>query len=289
MILVQLALTLNVVRLNRRLRHQQEVVLQNQEQFRSLFQQAAVGFAYASPTGTIHRANQRLAELTNQTEVQLQRLNITDLIDSSDFSLANASFEAMRRGEIGQFSMQTRIGNDNRTVWTLFTLSAVRDQIGKMKYLIGVFNDITELKNLEHALDNEQRMKSVILNIAGDGILGLDKEGRHTFINPAAARLLGYQEQELMGRDSHACWHHTHKDGSPFPAEACPITAVLKDGIVHRGVDEIFWRKDGTSFAAEYISTPIREGDEVTGAVLIFRESDPNGLHQNNGLTPPPP
>lgn len=273
---LQLGLMFHSVNLNKRLRQQQSLMRQSEEQFRSLFQQAAVGFAYTSPTGQIQKANHRLQTLSNRSEVELQRLNISDLIHSDDLSAANAKFEAIRRNEISQFSIQTRISptiglmND---CWVLFTLSVVRNPMGEITDLIGIFDDITQIKQLEQRLHTEQHLKSLILNIAGDGILGLDKQGRHTFVNPTAARLLGYEQEELLGKDSHSCWHHTRRDGSVFPAHECPITSVLQDGIVHRGTDEIFWRKDGSSFATEYISTPMRDGEEeIVGAVLIFRE-----------------
>lgn len=271
---LQLGLTFNVYNLNKRLRQQQTVMLQSEEQFRSLFQQAAVGFAYTSPTGVILKANHRLQILTNKSEVELKRLNVSDLIHTEDLSTANTHFESMRRNEISQFSIQTKLDLDKNSEpsWVLFTLSAVRNPLGEITDLIGIFDDITQIKQLEQRLHAEQHLKSLILNIAGDGILGLDDNGRHTFVNPTAAKLLGYEPEELLGQDSHSCWHHTRSDGSHFPSSECPITSVLKDGIVHRGTDELFWRKDGSSFVAEYISTPMRDGDNVVGAVLIFRE-----------------
>ncbi|MFH1691662.1 MAG: CHASE domain-containing protein [Candidatus Omnitrophota bacterium] len=114
------------------------------------------------------------------------------------------------------------------------------------------------------------RSHELILESAGDGIFGLDLEGRHTFVNPAAAKMLGYEPSELIGKPSHKIWHHTYADGLPYPEEECPIYMAYKDGIIHRGSDEIFWRKDGTSFAVEYISRPIREGKKLIGAVVSF-------------------
>lgn len=277
-------LTVNVIRLNKRLHVQQGVLKQSEEQFRSLFQQAAVGFVYASPTGMIRKANQSIQMLVNRSEVELQKLNINDLVHSDDLSEVNGHFEAMRRNEISRFYLQTRIDlkANGEPIWVLLTISAMRNTQGEITDLIAVFDEITQLKQLEHRLHTEQHLKTVILDIAGDGILGLDTEGKHTFVNPTAARLLGYEPEEILGLDSHSCWHHTRSDGSVFPSCECPITSVLQDGIVHRGVDELFWRKDGSSFAAEYISTPMSEGDQITGAVLIFRERDTDNLHYPN-------
>lgn len=112
----------------------------------------------------------------------------------------------------------------------------------------------------------------LILESAGEGIFGLDLEGKHTFVNPAAAIMLGYEASELIGKPSHKIWHHTHKNGLPYLEEDCPMYMAYKDGVIHRGSDEIFWRKDGTSFEVEYISRPMREGDKLVGAVVSFMD-----------------
>ncbi len=127
-------------------------------------------------------------------------------------------------------------------------------------------------QKVEILLDRVRQQNDLILNAAGDGIYGLDVEGRMTFINPAGARLIGWPAEELIGKPPHAVLHHTHADGTPYPHEECPIQAALSDGAVHHVDDEVLWRKDGTSFPVEYISTPIRDDDgEVTGAVVVFK------------------
>ena len=96
---------------------------------------------------------------------------------------------------------------------------------------------------------------------AGEGIYGLDKDGNTTFVNPAAAQMLGWQPQDLLGKPQHALIHHTRADGSSYDREDCPIYAAFKDGLLHTVNDEVFWRKDGTSLPVEYTSTPIRDED----------------------------
>ncbi len=130
---------------------------------------------------------------------------------------------------------------------------------------------ITERNRYEKVIEDLRRQHELILNSAGEGILGLNTSGKHTFVNPAAAKMLGYEVEELIGKHSHTTWHHTKADGSPFPEEECPIYAVYKDGVVHHMVEEVFWRKDGTSFTVECTSTPILEGGNLVGAVVNFR------------------
>ena len=111
----------------------------------------------------------------------------------------------------------------------------------------------------------------LILNSAGEGIYGLDTEGLTTFVNPAATEMLGWASEEVLGEPMHALHHHSRPDGSAYPKEECPIYAAFKDGQVRSVDNEVFWRKDGTSFPVEYTSTPIRRQGELLGAVVVFR------------------
>lgn len=128
-----------------------------------------------------------------------------------------------------------------------------------------------EKEKAEEQLKRANRQNQLILNSAGEGIYGLDIEGNTTFVNPAAEEMLGYTKGELLGKPQHTMIHHSKPDGSPYPREDCHIYAAFKDGKVHREYKEVFWRKNGTSFPVEYVSTPIRENGNLTGAVVTFK------------------
>lgn len=116
------------------------------------------------------------------------------------------------------------------------------------------------------------RYRDLILEASGDGVYGVDRQGRTIFANPAAERLCGYTLDEMLGRSPHELTHHTRPDGSHYPSSECPVYAAFRDGEVHRVDDEVFWRKDGTCFPVEYISTPIIEDGCILGAVVSFRD-----------------
>lgn len=139
-------------------------------------------------------------------------------------------------------------------------------------FFSGIIRDITERKQAEETLARLRRQQELILTAAGEGIYGLDREGKTTFVNPAGAAMLGYSPKDLLGRPMHALLHHTKPDGTPYPPAECPIYAAIRDGTVHRAAGEVFWRRDGTAFPVEYVSTPIREQAELTGAVVVFRD-----------------
>lgn len=142
----------------------------------------------------------------------------------------------------------------------------------KLVGAVVVFTDISERIRAEHEAKQAHAKNELILNTAGEGIYGIGKDGLATFMNPAAVTMTGWASEDVIGKPIHDLHHHTKPDGSPYPREECPIYAAIRDGLVHNCANEIFWRKDGSSFPVEYTSTPIYENKELTGAVVVFRD-----------------
>ena len=207
-----------------------------------------------------------------------------------------------------EYRLLTREGE---TRWFLDEASVVRDAAGKPLCLQGVLIDITEDKAREAELEYHRRHLEdkvaqrtaqiekqtdllrdanakllheigerreaearfrLLLESAGEGIYGLDTQGRCTFVNEAALAMLGYTREELLGHETHGLIHHTYADGSAYPVEACPIYNTFRTGQPTQGLVELLWRKDGSSFPAEYSAQAMRENGAVTGAVLLFRD-----------------
>lgn len=128
------------------------------------------------------------------------------------------------------------------------------------------------------ATENEERLRSdartrLILNSAGEGIFGVDTEERVTFLNDAAAGLLGYIADELIGREIHGIIHHSFSDGSPYPKKDCPMFDACTQGKERHISGEALWRKDGSQFLSEYSATPISDDKAGrAGAVIVFRD-----------------
>jgi PAS domain S-box-containing protein len=119
-------------------------------------------------------------------------------------------------------------------------------------------------------VDRNEEDHRRILEAAGEGIFGLDAEGRHTVVNPAAAAMLGYSQAELIGKSSHALWHSQHPDGQPFPEAESPIQQTLVQGIAYTNDSDYFQRKDGSFFPVTFTSRPIIDHRRVVGAVVTF-------------------
>ena len=138
-----------------------------------------------------------------------------------------------------------------------------REELGQ---LISAFDEMA------HSLETLSGQNRLILDAVGEGIIGMDREGRIVFANPAAARALGRSVEELVGGDGHALVHPTYADGSPHPAADCRVLAAMREGTLRHGIDEAFQRRDGSIFPAEFVASPLVDGGAIVGLVLAFRD-----------------
>lgn len=127
------------------------------------------------------------------------------------------------------------------------------------------------LHNLSHHAAWRRQLE-MILESTGEGIYGIDLKGRCIFINEAGAEMLGYTPDEVLGRSMHYLIHHSHADQTLMPVHECRIYKAFLEGHGVRVDDEVLWRRDGSSFPAEYASYPIRDGEAVVGAVVTFND-----------------
>ncbi|MCP4320740.1 MAG: response regulator, partial [Alteromonadales bacterium] len=130
----------------------------------------------------------------------------------------------------------------------------------------------TPFAELSSSLRKSQNKSDEILKAVGEGIYGLDMEGKVTFINRAGVEITGWSPEELIGKPLHDFLHHSRADDSPCTHKECHICTVFNDGKAHSCTDEIFWHKNGTFFMVEYTSTPVLDGDKTSGAVVVFRD-----------------
>ncbi len=149
----------------------------------------------------------------------------------------------------------------------------------KAAYVLGFGVDISEQVSAEEKLRALIHQSNSILESVGDGIYGLDLAGNVTVINPAAAQMLGYKPNELLGRNFHELVHHTRSDGTHYPADECSILASIQNLSTVRTANEVFWRKDGTSFPVEYVARPQigsaanNQSGEAIGVVVAFTDT----------------
>lgn len=139
--------------------------------------------------------------------------------------------------------------------------------------------EITErertFRELQQARDSLKRLShqnDLILNSAGEGIYGIDTEGKTVFVNPSAAKALGYPKEKLIGQFMHNLLNYSTSEKIPYSWEKSPIFKTLSRGEIHHVTGDLFERQGGFSFPIEYVSTPIYENGNIVGAVVIFKD-----------------
>ncbi|AFM24616.1 PAS domain S-box protein [Desulfomonile tiedjei] len=245
-------------------RRAENALKESEERYRTLIESMNEGFGIQDASGIITYANVKLCEMLQCSNQELVGRPVEEFLDRFEQNaehlpsmINDTSYEVSWTGKKG------------RKVSTIMSPRPLFDFRGEFIGSCAVITDITERKRKEEELENLRRQLSLILDSAWEGILGLDQEGRHTFVNPAAARMLGYEAEELIGKKSHRIWHRIGVDDSPHSEKDCPLRDTLTTGISHAG-DQVLWRKDGTGFSAELIVNPLMAGGKSVGAVATF-------------------
>lgn len=151
-------------------------------------------------------------------------------------------------------------------------ISVTAIELVDRRLFIGIIRDISLRKASESEIKRLQRNNENILNALGEGVIGVNLQDEIMFINPAARRMLGWQENELIGRNRHLLINHSYRDRKTYLFRDSAIFMTLANGSTCRISDEIFWHKNGNSFPVEYITTPIIEQETVAGAVIVFQD-----------------
>ncbi len=226
--------------------------------------------------GNTQFANPAASEMTGWTIDDLIGQSSHQLLhhtktDGSTYHASECPVHATyKKGEVNHVDDEVFWRKDGSSFCVEYTSTPIFDN-DKLAGAVVVFNDATKRRKAEQALKQAYADNQMILEAAGEGIYGLDCEGNTTFANPSAAAMLGYNADELIGKSMHSLLHHTRPDGTHYHKENCPIYASFKDGAVHHIDDDIFWGKYGTSIPVSFTSTPIRQGDKITGAVVVFK------------------
>ncbi|MDQ1027633.1 PAS domain S-box-containing protein [Streptomyces umbrinus] len=141
--------------------------------------------------------------------------------------------------------------------------------------LMLVVRDLSGTVDTEAELARSQRQTEMILRAAAEGVVGTDTEGRVVLVNPAAAQILGFRASDLGGQELHPLMLHSRADGEPFPYEESPLADTLRSGRKHRVRGQVLWSKSGDKVPVDLTTAPVRDGDQLVGAVMTFTDRRP--------------
>ncbi|MGD9176479.1 MAG: PAS domain S-box protein [Desulfobacterales bacterium] len=203
-------------------------------------------------------------------------LRLKDTVESFDLNRPEAPPEALRIEGEDELAILSRAfaKMQKRLVETLRSLNQNQLELRHLNENLEAKVDerTVELQEKQKQLEAAVERSRLLLDSAGEGIFGVDLEGKVVFINPAANRMLGYGPDDLIGQYVHEKIHHSHEDGTPYPKKECPMFLTYSTGTDHYISNEVLWRADGTPFNVEYTSMPIKKDGRAVGAVVTFMD-----------------
>ena len=162
--------------------------------------------------------------------------------------------------------------NSHRSPYASAVEAAFADDYAGEELLMLVVRDLTGTLDTEAELVRQQRQTEMILRAASEGVVGVDTAGRIVLVNPAAAQILGHRASQLGGQELHPLIQHSRADGTPLAFEETPLHDTLSSGRKHRVRGQVLWTKDGKAVPVDLTTAPVRDGDQLVGAVLAFTD-----------------
>jgi len=254
------------------LHRQSAQVREDEAKFRGLFENAAHGVWQSTPNGKYLCLNPAMASIYGCETPEDLRQTLESAPASIYVSPGRwAEFLRLMREQNGvaDFESQVKRG-DGHVIWVSETVRVVPGRNGADCFWEGTVEDVTARKRVEADRSHLGSHLRLLLEASGEGIYGVDFQGQCTFINTMGAQMLGYSVSEVLGQDIHALIHHSHPDRSLYPRDRSYLYQSVQTGQRFRVDDEVLWRKNGTSFPAEYSTAPLMQGGRTTGAVVTF-------------------
>ena len=231
----------------------------------------SLGFVFTcSMEGRLTSLNAFTAETLGYRPEDLVGRMVAELMDATGVATFQDCLNTVETGEEWQGALPMRRSDG---VYRRIAVHSRSMQLaGERSFVIVHGMDVTEQHDAEEALHLTTRQRELILESVGDGIFGIDLDGKATFINEAGARALGYTPEQLTGRDLHELIHHSHADGTPYSRGTSPILQALRRSEPIRMRDEVFWRRNGSAIQVEYSANPLMEEGRVSGMVVAFQD-----------------
>jgi PAS domain S-box-containing protein len=251
-------------------RQAEQALLTSETRYKHVVENS-LGFVFTCTLeGRLTSLNSYTAESLGYRADELNGHALTDFLSKPGLPVFIESLKTIARtGEFqGTIPFLRKDGAERRIAFR----SRRMDLPGSTSFVLTHGMDVTEQHEAEEELQLVRRQQELILDAVGDGIYGMDLEGKLSFINPAAAKMLGYTAEQMRGKDIHALIHHSHADGTPHSRTNCPILLGLRRREGVRIRDDVFWRKDGITIPVEYVASPLMDEGVIAGMVVAFQD-----------------
>jgi PAS domain S-box-containing protein len=193
-------------------------------------------------------------------------MNASEQAPTSQEILATVPVTGSWQGEIEVHA------KDGRAFPVALRCSLLRSEDGTVVGVVGISADISRRVQAARELSSARDYLNAVTDSMGEGLCTVDVDGRIAYVNAAAEGMLGWTLDELRGRLFHEATQLRRPDGSPYPADECPLAHGRRARETIRIEDDLFIRKDGAELPVAYTSSPIEMQDGVRGAVIVFSD-----------------
>jgi len=251
-------------------REMEMALLSSEARYREVVEHS-LGFVFTcTMEGRLTSLNAFTAETLGYRAEALVGRNLAELTDAAGAAEFEDCLRTLETEEEWQGALPLRRSDG---VYRRIALRSRRLQMpGERSFVVNHGMDVTEQYEAEEALHIATRQRELILEAVGDGIFGIDLEGRITFINEAGAHMLGFAALEMTGRDMQSLISHSSADGALYSKSTNPILQAMRRSESIRMRDERFFRKDGSAVPIEYSANPLMEDGRISGMVVAFRD-----------------
>ena len=216
--------------------------------------------------------NQGAMEQIGYTYSELLRMTPVDIMTEHDVRSFRNMLQPMIDGRRNALTFESYHRHRNGTLIPVEIFLQYIYPVDQEPRFVAIVRDITDRRRTAENLAHAEERARLLLESAGEGIYGLDLQGNITFVNPATARMLGYDAIDLISKRMHDFVQHSYHDKSEYPYKFSPTYKAITEGDIQRVSNEVMWRKDGSVFPVEYTVTPIRKNNDIAGAVVIFND-----------------
>jgi PAS domain S-box-containing protein len=238
--------------------------------YQDAFHHDSVGKAILEPEGGWIKVNQAFCRTLEHTEEQLLKRHFLDLLFlTGDHKSILGNITGSRPYLEMELPVLTGMGRDR---WVQLHITGIFTPEGSVRYFIVQLLDISDRKQVERQIRRLNAEMNLILDSVAEGIYGIDLDTNVIFWNSAAEQMTGFRYSEFSSKSMHELLHHTNKKGQAVPLQDCPIYQALNSGSYLYVQDDVFWRKDGSSFPVEYTVNPIFDNDRYIGTVIAFTD-----------------
>jgi PAS domain S-box-containing protein len=243
----------------------------SEQQFRAIFNQAAIGICVSDLDGRVLDANEQFARILGRPADTLRGLTLDDFTHPDDISTTQARMQQLRSGELPHFAEETRyLRKDGETVWTRTTVALLRNEHNEPDRTLTIVEDVTEQRHAAQALREAEEVRSrlaAVVECSDDAIISKDLNGIVVTWNNGAERVFGYTAEEMIGKPILLLIPENHADEEPA------ILARLRRGERIDHYETCRRRKDGTLIDISLSVSPIRNAaGQVIGASKIARD-----------------